>query len=54
MVSKSWIESMPITHRVEGGRTIEEVKSSLIKKLSTISTKEFPCLIKLLDKEVIK
>ncbi|MFT9495815.1 hypothetical protein [Anaerosolibacter sp.] len=38
---------LPIVGIVEGGHSIEEVQKSLAKKLSTISTKDFPSLEKL-------
>ncbi|QUH20920.1 hypothetical protein [Alkaliphilus sp. B6464] len=33
-----------ITHRIEGGHTLEEVQKALAQKLKVVTTKDFPSL----------
>lgn len=42
---------IPITHRVEGGHTLEEVQRALAQKLKVVSTKDFPSFNKFFKEE---
>lgn len=37
---------IPITHKIEGGYTLEEFQAALAEKFKVISTKDYPSLFK--------